>query len=142
MHVRVFLGFLGGQVGKVAAVHIIGLAGGEQVQRYGAELKRRAALQKQDFIIVRHIHQLLEERFGAVEDFDVHAAAVAHLHDAHAASGITNQFISSLFEHAFGDHRGTCGKIIYAFLHVIASSLFDLLGFRSSGTIFALLAIF
>ena len=50
---------------------------------------------------------------------------MAHLHHAHAATGVADQLVSRLLEHAFSDHRGTCGKIIYAFLHVIASSLLE-----------------
>ena len=111
MHVRVFLGFLGGQVGKVAAVHIIGLAGGEQVQRYGAELKRRAALQKQDLMCVRHGQCGTKSRLHILENIRKGLTSVTHLHHRHARAMIIEQFRLRLLEHFLRQDRRSGRKI-------------------------------
>ena len=78
----VLLGLLIGNVGEVAGDGIVGLAGlADQVQGRHGELGGGAALQEQDLISLRHVHQLAELGLGIVKNLLEYLRSVTHLHD-------------------------------------------------------------
>ena len=100
-------------VGEVSAVDVIGAAR-KQVQRNRGELSRRAALQKQHGVVVRHAHQFAHERLGFIEDFQIHLGTVAHFHHGHAGAAIAQHFPCRGLERLCGHGGGAGGEIVYA----------------------------
>ena len=76
-------GFLVGIIGEVAGDCIVRLAGLHQVHRDGRELRRCAALQEQDLVILRNGEHAAHGRLGLLDDAVVYLGAVTHLHDGH-----------------------------------------------------------
>ncbi len=63
---------------------MIGDAALRKVERHDRVFRKGAALHEQDLELGRHGEQLTQAGFGARKDFAELAAAVAHLHHAHA----------------------------------------------------------
>ena len=118
-------------MGEIAGVGIVGaVLFPHQIQRHCAELQRGSALQEEHLIVVRNAHQLTKQRLCFVVNVQIHGAAVAHFHHAHALVLIADQFFLGFFQHALVDGRGTCRKIVYSFhLHFLPTPLRVLLFF-------------
>ncbi len=110
----VLLGFRRGLLGPVAGNDVVEHAVLAEVQRDHGELKRCAALNEQDLVVVRNAHQRAEIRLRLVNDLLEHLAAVGHFHDAHAAAVIVQHLVPDLFQHLNGHRGGTCGEIVNA----------------------------
>ena len=109
LDVRVLLGLLDGQVGEVAGVDVVRLAGlvaGQQVQRHLRELHGRAALQEEHLVVLGDAHERAQVRLGLCDDLLIHLGAVAHLHDGHAGVAVANQLLLRPLQHGQGQHRG------------------------------------
>ena len=77
---RFFIGF----VGEVAGYAVVGFfVFAKQVERYGRELLRRAALHKHNVVVFRDTHQFTQKFFGFRVDVHVPFRAVAHFANAH-----------------------------------------------------------
>ena len=94
-----------------AGLHIDGLAVLHQVHRDHGELKRCAALNEQDLIVVGNAHQIAKILLGIVDDLLEDGRTVAHFHDAHAASAVVHHFITDLLKDGFRHHRRACGEV-------------------------------
>ena len=109
----VFFRFPGGLAGEVAGDGIVGAAAFHQVHGDGGKLQGGAPLEKQNLMTVRHLHQGFQLLLGAVKYLLEQLAAMAHLHDGHAAAGIIQQLCPGLLQCRQGHHGGAGGKVIY-----------------------------
>ena len=67
----------------------------------------RAALQKQDFVIVRNIHQLAEILLSFLDDAVKDLSSVAHFHYGHSASAVIEHFFLCFFKNFLRQYCGT-----------------------------------
>ena len=126
MDAAIFFRLPGGLAGEVAGDGIVGAAALKQVHGDGGKLQGGAALEKQNFMTVRHLHQGFQLLLGAVKNLLEQLAAVAHFHDGHAAAGIIQQLSPGLLQRRQGHHGGAGGKVIYIFSgHVQITSWFS-----------------
>ena len=100
---------LGGEVARHDVVRATLL---QKIEGDRLELRGRAALEKEHFILVGDVHQLAHEGDAFVVDGLVDLAAVAELHDAHAGAFIIRDLPACLFQHLQGEHAGACGEIV------------------------------
>ena len=89
-----------------AAVH--------EVQGDGGELSGRTALQEQDFVVVRDVHEGAKVRFRLVDDRLILFAAVGHLHDGFAGALVVEELIGSFVEDGFREHGRARGEVEYS----------------------------
>ena len=114
VHAAVFSRFLRGDIGKVAGHGVIGrVALGGQIERDHRKLERRAALQKQDLVRVRHGERLFELRFCRGKYIHKFPAAVAHLHHGETAAVIVQQLGCRRLQHFRRQHGRPGGEIEY-----------------------------
>ena len=107
--VAVLLRFFVRLAGELSGDYVVGFAAyGQKVERNRRELRGRAALQKQDFVVVGNIHDLAEVRFGLFDDCVVIRRSVAHLHDRHSRGPVANQILRSFFENGHWQHGRAC----------------------------------
>src|SRR5450830_199736 len=99
-----------------AGHHKISRFAARQVQRNDGVLGQATTLHEQDLEVRRHRQQLAQIGFGLLVDADELFAAVAHLHDAHAAAVPVEHFGGSLLQHLFGD-RGRAGREVVGTRH-------------------------
>ena len=95
------LGFVEGHLAPRAGDDVVGgfTLAAHQIQRDHRELQARAALQKDNLVVVRDGEQLFEERFGGGEDFEKARGPVAHFQHAHAVAGEADQLALGLLQH-------------------------------------------
>ena len=114
MHAAVLFRFLRGDIGKIAGHGVIGrVALGGQIERDHRKLERRAALQKQDLVRVRHGERLFELRFCRGKYIHKFPAAVAHLHHGETAAVIVQQFGCRRLQHLRRQYGRPGGEIEY-----------------------------
>ena len=112
MHAAVLLRFLCGNARKIAGHRVIGgIALGGQIERDHGKLERRAALQKQDLVRVRHGERLFELRFCRGKYIHKFSAAVAHLHHGETAAVIVQQLGCRRLQHLRRQHGRPGGEI-------------------------------
>ena len=102
-----------GDAAPVARYHCVG--GREamrQVHGNHVELRGRAALQEQDFVVGRNVQQRAQVLFGVMEDAEEHFRAVAHRHDGEACAVVVEHFLLRGTQYGFGQDGGTCGKVV------------------------------
>ena len=110
----VLLGFLHGEVCEVAGHSVVGLAGlADQVHGDHAKLHGAATLQEQDFIALRHVHQLAELGLGVVKDLLEDLGAVAHLHDGHTGAVVVGDLSACTLEDLQRQHGRASGEVKY-----------------------------
>ena len=86
----------------------IGLEQDEDAQQEAA-----AALQEQDFIALRHVHQLAELGLGVVKDLLEDLGAVAHLHDGHTGAVVVGDLSACTLEDLQRQHGRASGEVKY-----------------------------
>ena len=111
VHLAEFLGLGNGLLGPCAGFHIAGLTVLHEVHGHHGELHGAAALNEQDLVVVRDVHQLAQVGLGLVGDLLEHLGAVAHLHDAHTAATVVHHLVPDLLQHGLRHHSGTGGEI-------------------------------
>ena len=82
-----------------------------QVHRNHVELRGRAALQEQDFVVGRNVQQRAQVLFGVMEDAEEHFRAVTHRHDGEACAVVVKHFLLRGTQYGFGqdaDLRKSC----------------------------------
>ena len=136
--ITVFSGFLISLLGPLAGNDIGCHMVAHEVHGNRRKLCPGAALQEQYLIVVRNVQDITKILFRLFDDAVVNLAAVAHLHDRHAAASVVEHFIgrlaedflrenchdrhaaASVVEHFIGrlaedflrENCGTCGKIV------------------------------
>ena len=95
--VRILLRFLVSPLGPLTRHDISRLAVLRKIHRNSGELLMGAALQEQDFVVVRDPHDLAQIRFRLFDDPVIDLAPVAHLHDGHSASAVIEHFFLCFF---------------------------------------------
>ena len=93
-----------------------------QVERHHGELRGRTALQEQNFVVVRDVHDLAQQRLTFLDDRIVDLGTVRHLHDRLSAAFVIQHFVSGDFQHAFRQHGRTGGEVVYS-SHTITSKI-------------------
>ena len=83
-----------------------------QVHRNHVELRGRAALQEQDFVVWGNVQQRAQVLFGVMKDAEEHFRAVAHRHDGKACAVVIKHFLLRGTQYGFGQDGGACGKVI------------------------------
>ena len=110
--------------GEIAGDDIVGRASLGKIQRKSREHTGRAALQEQDLIVVRNIHDLAQILLSIADDLVIHLGTVAHLHDGHSAAFIVQHILLGFQKYLFRKHGRTCGKVIDSVLkHNCTSSI-------------------
>ena len=123
----VLLGFLGRLFGEVPRDGVIRRAALHQVHRNRRKLQRGPALQEENLMRLRHPKEAAQLRLGVREDFGEYRAAVAHLHDGHAAAVIVHDLRFCPLQDLLRKDGRTGGKIIYSvFCHDASPDLFFL----------------
>eukprot|EP00042_Codosiga_hollandica_P000646 m.924019 g.924019 ORF g.924019 m.924019 type:complete len:468 (+) comp116546_c0_seq1:367-1770(+) len=89
----------------------IDLAAAAQVQRHDGVFTQPATLHEQDAEVARHCQQLSQISFGRLGNGDELLAAVAHLHDAHAAALPVQHLGRHLAQYGLGQGGGAGGKV-------------------------------
>ena len=105
------LGFRDGLLGPCAGLDVNGLAVLHEVHGDHGELQRRAALNKQDLIVVGDAHEVAQILLGLVDDLLENRGTVAHFHDAHAAAAVVHHLVADLLQNGLRHHCGTGGEI-------------------------------
>ena len=82
-----------------------------QVHRHQGKLRRGAALHEQYFVVCRNRHQLAQIRLGRGRELHESGAAVADLHDGHAAVPPIQQLIARLLQDLGRQNRGSRREI-------------------------------
>ena len=67
----------------------------------------RAALQEQDLVVVRNVHELAKILLGFLDDAVKDLASVAHFHYRHPASAVVEHLFLSFPENFLGQYCGT-----------------------------------
>ena len=115
LDVAVLLCFVECLLGELTGNDVISLAGAVQkVQRNGCELGGSAALQEEDLVVVRDVHQGAELCLCISDNCFINRRSMAHLHNGHAGIPIADQLGGSLFKNGNGQHGGACRKIKYS----------------------------
>ena len=123
----VLLGFLGRLFGEVPRDGVIRRAALHQVHRDRRKLQRGPALQEENLMGLRHPKEAAQLCLGILEDFGEYRAAVAHLHDGHAAAVIVHDLRFCPLQDFLRKDGRTGGKIIYSvFCHDASPDLFFL----------------
>ena len=118
-HVTVFGRFFVSLGGKLAGENVIGLfVLVHEVQRDAGELRRGAALQEQNLVIVGDVENLAEQRFRFLNDLFKHLGAVRHFHHGLAAALVVQHFRRRAVENRFGQHGRTGAEIEYSCHHI------------------------
>ena len=107
----VLLGLGNGLLGPGAGLDINSLAVLHQVPCHGGKLQGSAALNEQNLVVIGNAHQLAQVSLGLVDDLLEHLAAVAHLHDAHAAAAVVHHLITDFLQNGFRHHSRTGGEV-------------------------------
>ena len=118
------LRFLERLAGPDAGVDVRGFALLLEVERHHRELEARAALEEENLVVRRDIHELAEEGLGFRDDRLKRLGAMAHLHNGLARPVAVEHLGGGALENFLGQHRGTCGEIVHS-VH------FSLLSFES-----------
>ena len=85
--------------GKVAGEGIICLSGQtHQVQRDGGKLGGCTALQEQNLVVLRNLHNRTKFRLGFVKNLGVNFGTVAHFHNGHATAAVIEHFLCGTFQ--------------------------------------------
>ena len=114
----VLLSFFVSDVGKVAGHRIVRFAClADQVHGDGGELGGSAALEEQDLIILRNIHQTAEPLLGLVKNVLEYLGAMTHLHDGHPTAVVIGDLGTCFLQHLQRKHGRACGKIINTISH-------------------------
>lgn len=114
MHAAVLFRFLRGNIGKIAGHRVVhGVALGGQIERDHRKLERRAALQKQYLVRVRHGERLFELCFRRGKYIHKFPAAVAHLHHGETAAVIVQQLGCRRLQHLRRQYGRPGGEIEY-----------------------------
>ena len=108
----VLFSFLSSLLCPLAGDDVCSLAVSHQVHRNLCENQRCAALQENDFIIVRNVHQFTKICFCFVNDLLEHLGAVAHFHHAHTAAAVIHHFLCCFFQNFFRKNSRTSTEII------------------------------
>ena len=112
VHAAVLLRFLCGNARKITSHRVIGgIALGGQIERDHRKLERRAALQKQYLMRIRHRERFFELCLCRGEYIHKFPAAVAHLHHGETAAVIVQQFGRRRFQHLRRQDGRPGGKI-------------------------------
>jgi len=90
------------------------LVDGHEVERQHVELEARAALQKQDVVIVRHTQHFANQRFAAIDDGFVRLGTVRHFHHGLTGALVIEHLGSSLLQNRFRQNRRAGGKVVNA----------------------------
>ena len=114
LHFAKLLCLADGLFGPAAGLHIAGNAVFHQVHGNHGKLQRTSALHKEDFIVLRDVHELAQVSLCLVPDLLEDGRAVAHLHHAHAAALIVHHLGSDLLQNLLRHHGRTCGEVISA----------------------------
>ena len=93
-------------LGPLTGDYICGLSVLRHVHRDGSKLLVCAALQEQDFVIVRDVHELPEIFLGFLDDAVKNLAAMAHFHDGHAASAVIQHFFLCFLKNFHRQYSG------------------------------------
>ena len=112
-HIRQFTHLAVGNAAPVAGYHRIhALEAISQIHHRHIELRTRAALQKQHFIVIGNIHQLAQILLGMIENAHKHIRAMAHGHHRKAGAVVIKHLALRRAQHRIGQNSGACGKIV------------------------------
>ena len=114
--------FLICSLGPLARNDISCLAVLVEIHRNRCELLMRAALQKQDFVVVGNVHELAKILLGFFDDSVKDLSSVAHFHNRHTASAVIEHFFLCFFKNFYRQYCGTGRKVINS-CHLVFSSL-------------------
>ena len=112
LHLAVLLGLADGLLGPGAGLHIAAHAVFHQVHGHHGKLHSAAALDEEHLIVVGDAHELAKVRLSLVNDLLEHFGAMAHLHDAHAASAVVHHFGGDLLQDFLRHHSGAGREIV------------------------------
>ena len=110
--ISVFAGFFVSLFGEVARDDVVGATFLQKVERHGFELGGSSALNKQNVVRVVDVHEFADQSDAFVVNGFVDLAAMAELHNAHAASFIVGDLLSGFLQHFEREHTGTGGKVV------------------------------
>ena len=110
--VAVDLALLPCLLGEVARHNIVRLPLVHEVEGDCCKLRARAALHKENGIVVGNVHEFTQQRLAFEDDGFKRLVAVRDLRHRHARAGKVQELALRLLQHAQGKRGGTCGKVI------------------------------
>ena len=108
------LGFGNGLLRPSTGLDVASNAVLHQVHGNHGELQGSAALDEEDLVVVRNVHQIAQVLLRLVDDLLIDLGAVGHFHDAHAGTSVVHHLVTDFFQYCLGHGRRTGGEVISA----------------------------
>ena len=117
LHIAEFLCLGEGFFAPCSGDDVVGNTVFHQVHGNHRKLQGGTALNEQNLVVFRNVHQFPQIGNSIVKYLLIHFGAVGHLHNGHTGATVVQHFIPDLFQYRYGHGGRTCGEVIRAIIH-------------------------